>query len=128
MYSMVSFESPWNGIHLIVTTRPNNSVFRNPFLSFYTHLLLIWLFIFIFFMLMFYLCSLSRKNGIFSFFRFSAKPNSTHCKAIYFTRLQRKTKFLSTVVLYFAQTELSRGLFCPKICFVIYFSKILDKK
>ena len=68
------------------------------------------------------------QNGIFSFFRFSAKPNSTLCKVIYVTRLQRKTKLLSTVVLCFAQTELSRGLFCPKICFVIYFSKILHKK
>jgi len=65
------------------------------------------------------LCSISRKNCIFSFFRFSAKPNSTLCKVIYVTRLQRKTKFLSTVVLCFAQTELSRGLFFPKICFVI---------
>ena len=52
------------------------------------------------------LCSISPKNGIFSFFRFSAKLNSTLCKGIYVTRLQRKT--VSTVVLCFAQTELSK--------------------
>ena len=65
----------------------------------------------------------SPQKLYFSFLRFSAKPNSTICKVIYVTHLQRKTKCLSTVVLCFAQTELS-FISCSKEYIVPYFKRL----